>query len=81
MSRYGFTIRTRAGQRVENIMIIAASRDEAERRLRQMYPECSIVECRTVAVPPRLEPRANAVMAKVANAASFAQRAPKPGTH
>ncbi len=80
MSRFGFTIRTRGGQRVENIMIIALSREDAERRLRQMYQDCSIVECRTFAVPSRLEPRADAIMAKVANATVFAHRAPKPGT-
>jgi hypothetical protein len=68
MSRYGFTLRTRGGQRVDNVMLIAASQDEAERRLRQMYPDCSIIERRTHALPPRLEPRADAVRAKVANA-------------
>ena len=80
MSRYGFTLRTRGGQRVENIMIIAASRDEAERRLRQMYPDCSIVECRTHTVPSRLVPRSDDAIVNVANA-PYAQRASKPGSH
>ena len=35
MIRYGFNIRTRHGQRVDNILIMAATQDAAERRLRQ----------------------------------------------
>ena len=46
MIRYGFTIRTRMGQRVENVSIIAGSQLDAERRLRQMYIQCEILECR-----------------------------------
>ena len=45
MIRFGFNIRTRSGQRVENISILAASRDDAERRLRQMYQKCEVVDC------------------------------------
>jgi hypothetical protein len=45
MVRFGFNIRTHTGQRVENISIMAASRDDAERRLRQMYQRCEVVEC------------------------------------
>lgn len=51
MIRYGFNIRTRMGQRVENIMIMAATQNDAERRLRQMYHHCEIVDCREQAVP------------------------------
>ena len=47
MVRYGFNIRTHTGQRVDNISIMAASRDDAERRLRQMYQKCEVVECHT----------------------------------
>ena len=35
MIRYGFNIRTRTGQRVDNISIMAGSQTDAERRLRQ----------------------------------------------
>ena len=55
MIRYGFNIRARMGQRVENIMIIAATQHDAERRLRQMYHHCEIVECREQAVPRRVD--------------------------
>lgn len=56
MIRYGFTIRTRMGQRIENVSIIAGSQNDAERRLRQMYVQCEIVECRERSVPRRFEP-------------------------
>jgi len=53
MVRYGFHIRTKTGQRVDNIQIMAASMGDAERRLRQMYLQCEIIECREQAVPER----------------------------
>ena len=46
MVRYGFNIRTKTGQRVDNILILAASLYDAERRLRQMYMQCEILERR-----------------------------------
>ena len=46
MVRYGFNIRTKTGQRVDNILILAASLTDAERRLRQMYVQCEILERR-----------------------------------
>jgi hypothetical protein len=55
MTRYGFNIRTRSGQRVENISIMAASLADAERRLRQMYDRCQIVECLTQTVARRVD--------------------------
>lgn len=51
--RYGFTIRTRGGQRVDNLSILAPSQDDAERRLRQMYVQCTILECRAQEMRPR----------------------------
>jgi hypothetical protein len=50
MTRFGFNIKTRSGQRVDNICIMAASRQDAERRLRQMYHHCVIVSCNSEAV-------------------------------
>jgi hypothetical protein len=55
MIRFGFTLRTRSGQRVDNIVIMAQTQDDAERRLRQMYWNCEILECRPQARPRRLE--------------------------
>jgi hypothetical protein len=56
MVRYGFNIRTKAGQRVDNIQIMAANAGDAERRLRQMYLQCEIIERREQSVPRRLDP-------------------------
>ena len=55
MVRYGFNIRTKTGQRVDNIQIMAATLDDAERRLRQMYVHCEIIERREQSVPRRTE--------------------------
>lgn len=55
MIRYGFTIRTRTGQRVDNISIMAGTQADAERRLRQMYLHCEIIDCREQSVPRRLD--------------------------
>ena len=56
MNRYGFNIRTRHGQPVDNILIMAATQPDAERRLRQMYHQCVIVECQAQSVQRRFEP-------------------------
>jgi hypothetical protein len=53
MIRFGFNIRTKTGQRVDNIQIMAANLDDAERRLRQMYVHCVIIETREQSVPRR----------------------------
>jgi hypothetical protein len=50
MTRFGFNIRTRSGQRVDNICIMAANREDAERRLRQMYHHCQIISCNSESV-------------------------------
>lgn len=55
MIRYGFNIKTRTGQRVENISIMAGSQRDAERRLRQMYQHCEILECNAQTVPRRID--------------------------
>jgi hypothetical protein len=56
MIRYGFNIRTRTGQRVDNICIMAANQADAERRLRQMYHHCEIIRCQSEAVSHRGDP-------------------------
>jgi hypothetical protein len=40
---------------VENISIMAGSQNDAERRLRQMYHHCEILECNTQTVPRRVD--------------------------
>ena len=78
MTRFGFNIRTKTGQRVDNIQIMAASMDDAERRLRQMYLKCEIMERREQPVHGRIEAAdIRATSARVRRAASKA----KVGTH
>ena len=78
MTRYGFSIKTRYGQRVENIHIMAGTQGDAERRLRQMYHQCEILECREQAVPRRLDTLDVEGVIGMISAAASAQKA---GTH
>ncbi|HEX8989814.1 MAG TPA: hypothetical protein VF816_17785 [Rhodocyclaceae bacterium] len=45
MTKYGFRIRTRDGLTVDNLQIYGRDGNDAERKLRQMYHECEIIEC------------------------------------
>jgi hypothetical protein len=45
VTKYGFKIRTRGGMMVENLQVQARDRDEAERKITQIYHQCEIVEC------------------------------------
>ena len=47
--KYGFRIRTRHGLVVENLVIHGRYEADAERKLRQMYQHCQVLECMTVA--------------------------------
>jgi hypothetical protein len=49
LQKFSFRIQTRGGLTVENLLIQAADQVEAERRLRQMYMHCKILESRTLA--------------------------------
>lgn len=48
VNKYGFRIRTKAGLAVENLVIQARDQAEAERKLRQMYHQCQVVECQVL---------------------------------
>ena len=43
--KYSFRIRTRTGSIVENLMIHGRDEIEAQKKLRQMYLGCQIVDC------------------------------------
>jgi hypothetical protein len=45
MTKYGFRIRTRVGLVVDNLLIHGRNEADAERKLRQMYHGCEILEC------------------------------------
>jgi hypothetical protein len=44
--KYGFRISTRSGLIVDNLLIHGKDEVDAERKLRQMYQHCKILECR-----------------------------------
>ncbi len=48
MKKYGFRIRTRGGSVVDNLTIQGRDREEAERKLRQVYHHCVVLEARVV---------------------------------
>jgi hypothetical protein len=78
MIRFGFNIRTRMWQRVDNIQIMAATLDDAERRLRQMYVSCEIIERREQSVTRRSD---TLDVEHVIGLISAAPSAQKAGTH
>jgi hypothetical protein len=45
LTKYGFRIRTRVGLIISNLMIHGRDPAEAQRKLRQMYRDCEIIEC------------------------------------
>mgnify|MGYP003596270968 CR=1 FL=1 len=57
-AKYGFRIRTRSGSVVDNLLIFGQSEPDAERKLRQIYVGCEIIESRRLA--PQTQ-RSNAV--------------------
>ena len=82
MIRYGFQIRTRTGQPVDNVSIVAATQEDAERRLRQMYHHCEIIDCREQAVPRRLDTLdVEGVIGLISGAVSDLASLQKAGTH
>jgi hypothetical protein len=51
--KYGFRIRTRTGMVIDNLTIHGRDEADAERKLRQMYLHCHVLECRAVGGAPR----------------------------
>lgn len=45
LTKYGFRIRTRVGLVVDNLLIHARDENDAQRKLRQMYHGCEVIEC------------------------------------
>jgi hypothetical protein len=46
MNRYTLRLRARTGMVVDNLMVHARDRAEAERKIEQVYRNCEILECR-----------------------------------
>lgn len=55
-AKYCFRIRTRNGAIVDNLSIFGRDEDEAERKLRQIYQGCEILELRQQAAALRAGP-------------------------
>jgi len=53
--KFAIRIRTRGGLPVDHLVIHARDRNEAERRINQMYLHCEILECRELQSPVREE--------------------------
>lgn len=45
MLKFGFKIRTRGGMVVDNLLVSARDRAEAERKIQQIYHHCEILDC------------------------------------
>jgi len=45
MTKFGFKIKTRGGMIVDNLMVAARDRAEAERKITQIYHHCEILDC------------------------------------
>jgi hypothetical protein len=45
MLKFDFSVKTRDGQRVESILIAGKDQPDAERKLRQMYRNCTVMRC------------------------------------
>ena len=45
MLKFGFKIKTRGGMVVDNLLVSARDRDEAERKILQIYHHCEILDC------------------------------------
>jgi hypothetical protein len=43
--KFGFKIKTRGGMIVDNLQIAARDREEAERKVTQIYQRCEIIDC------------------------------------
>ncbi len=48
MLKYNFSVMTRNGQRVDNLQIQGVDLQDAERKLRQMYHYCEVIEYKTI---------------------------------
>ena len=51
MMKFGFRIRTRGGSVVENLVIHGRDREEAERKLRQVYHHCTVLDGKVLENP------------------------------
>jgi hypothetical protein len=53
MQKFGFKIKTRGGMVVDNLMVSARDRAEAEQKILQIYHHCEILDCHEAQQPLR----------------------------
>ena len=51
MVKFGFRIKTRGGMVVDNLLVSARDRAEAEQKILQIYHHCEILECHETQQP------------------------------
>lgn len=54
MLKFDFSLQTKTGQRIDNILIAGPTQEDAERKLRQMYHHCTVLHCEARVTPERL---------------------------
>jgi hypothetical protein len=59
MPKFDFSVVTRDGQTVDSIQIYGKDLPDAERKLRQMYYNCQVVQSRTVSTEKELSQSAD----------------------
>ena len=69
-TKFGFRIRTRQGLIVEHLMIHGRDEADAERKLRQMYLHCEILE-RSVMQPATMQPSLGSAATATPDGTSF----------
>jgi hypothetical protein len=47
MLKFNFSVQTRGGSQIVNVVIGGQDQADAERKLRQMYRDCQILHCET----------------------------------
>jgi len=45
LKKFGFRVKTRGGMVVENLTVQARTREDADKRIHQIYRNCEILEC------------------------------------
>lgn len=45
MLKFDFSVQTRSGQKIDSILIAGRDQPDAERKLMQMYRQCTVLRC------------------------------------
>ncbi|MDO8812656.1 MAG: hypothetical protein Q7J38_11605 [Gallionella sp.] len=48
MPKFDFSVTTRDGQKVDSVQIYGKDLQDAERKLRQMYHNCQVTQCKAI---------------------------------